>query len=183
MTNRNPNIKTEFQGVRFVQGVVQDNHSIFQNLSRENDQGNDCYIEFVRNGLATNYGIFVQIKSGDSYKDSLGYKFTADKAHLEYWNQGLNLTVGIVFDPEIKKAFWVDVTSYLTSRPDIFTQSYHTIRVDKANEFSEATFPAFIEYCFSFRQLFSSYEKFGRALEWFANIDNSSMDILDKVST
>jgi len=30
MTKKNPNIKTEKQGVRYVQGVVEDNHSIFQ---------------------------------------------------------------------------------------------------------------------------------------------------------
>lgn len=29
MTKRNPNIKTEKQGVRYVQAVVENNHSIF----------------------------------------------------------------------------------------------------------------------------------------------------------
>lgn len=172
MTQRNPNIKTELQGVRFVQGIVQDNHSIFQIFSRENDQGNDCYIEFVRNGVAMNYGIFAQIKSGDSYKDGIGYKITADQAHLYYWNQALTLTIGIVYDPVLRTAFWVDITAYLSKNPHVLQQRYHTIRVERINEFSEGNFPTFMQYCIEFRQRFSSYEKYGHALEWFASIEN-----------
>ncbi|MGN6264548.1 MAG: DUF4365 domain-containing protein, partial [Ginsengibacter sp.] len=172
MTQRNPNIRTELQGVRLVQGIVQDNHSIFQIFSRENDQGNDCYIEFVQDGIATNYGIFVQIKSGDSYKDSLGYKITADQVHLRYWSQALNLTIGIVYDPELKKAFWMDITTYLFENPYVLQQRYHTMRVDRASEFSEENFPAFMEYCIRFREAFSNYEKYGHALEWFADVEN-----------
>lgn len=59
MTFRNPNIKTEFQGVRYVQGVIQDNHSIFQSLSRENDQGNDLYASTTHVGFIAIYrGVF-----------------------------------------------------------------------------------------------------------------------------
>ena len=172
MTFRNPNIKTEFQGVRYVQGVVQDNHSIFQSLSRENDQGNDCYIEFVRNGVALNYGVFAQIKSGASYKDNQGYKIPANKAHLNYWNQGLNLTIGIVHDPETGKAFWVDITAYLKSNPQFLQQEYHSIRIDNTNEFSEDQFPFFMEHCFRYKDEFTNYENYGRSLEWFADVEN-----------
>jgi len=171
MTLRNPNKKTERQGVRFVQGIVEDNYSIYHDFSGD-DQGNDCYIEFVENGRAINYGIFIQIKSGDSYKDNTGYKITADKDHLNYWSKGLNLTIGIVYDPVIEKEFWVDITSYLNSNPNVLQQKYHTIRVDKSQEFSADTFVNFKSYCIKFREVLSSYEKYGRALEWFANIEN-----------
>ncbi|MBS1633997.1 MAG: DUF4365 domain-containing protein [Bacteroidetes bacterium] len=172
MTRRHLNIKTELQGVRFVQAVVQDNHSIVQSFSRENDQGNDCYIEFVKDGMATNYGVFIQIKSGNSYKDKAGYKITADQAHLNYWSQALNLTIGIVYDHELKKALWVDITSYLLDNPHVLRQRYHTIRVEQSNEFSEAAFPEFMEYCISFREAYANYEKYGHALEWFADVGN-----------
>ncbi|HWB24105.1 MAG TPA: DUF4365 domain-containing protein [Chitinophagaceae bacterium] len=171
MTQRNPNKKIELQGVRFVQEVVQENHSIFRDFSGD-DQGNDCYVEFVQNGFATNYGVFLQIKSGKTYKDSLGYKVKADQPHLKYWSQGLNLTILVVFDPEIKKAFWVDVTTYLNNNPHVLLHSSHTIRVDKFQEFSIETFSAFLLYCIKFREILSSYEKYGRALEWFANLQN-----------
>lgn len=175
MTKRNPNIKIEKQGVRFVQAVVEDNHCIFQELSRENDQGNDCYIEFVKDGYATNYCVFVQIKSGNSYKDKSGYKIKADQAHLKYWSKALNLTICVVYDPEIGKAFWVDITSYLAKQPQVLQQHYHTIRIDKDNELHEETFPEFMEYCIKFREHFSNYENYGRSLERFADVSNPGL--------
>jgi hypothetical protein len=171
MTKRNPNTKIELQGVRYVQAVVQDNDSIFEPFSRENDQGNDCLIEFVKNNIATNYGVYVQIKSGRSYKDSQGYKIPADKAHLSYWNNGINLTIGIVYDPELNKAFWVDITSYLNSNPQVLEQEHHAIRVDARNEFAQQTFPMFMDYCFKYGEGFMSYENYGRSLEWFADFN------------
>jgi hypothetical protein len=104
-TTRNTNKKIEFEGVRYVQGVVQNNDCIFHSIALENDQGNDCYIEFVVDGKATNFGVFVQIKSGNSYKDSKGYKIPADKNHLNYWNEPVYPMVGIVYDPVLQKAF------------------------------------------------------------------------------
>lgn len=172
MTKRNPNTKTELQGVRYVQSVVQDSNSIFEPFSRENDQGNDCLIEFVQNGYATNYGIYAQIKSGTSYKDNKGYKIPADKAHLKYWDQGINLTIGIVYDPDVKKAYWVDITAYLKANPQILQQKHHDIRVEIAQEFSLETFSSFIQYCFSYKETYTNYENYGLSLEWFANTDN-----------
>jgi hypothetical protein len=146
MTFRNPNIKTGEQGVQFVQNVIKNNHSIFHPILQENDQGNDCYIEFVKNNIATNYGPFVQIKSGPYYKDGKGYKIPADKSHLKYWSQPLYLSIGIVYDVETEKAFWVDITAYIKDNPQILNQKSHNIRM--------------------------GYEKFGRSLESFANIEN-----------
>lgn len=172
MTFRSQNNKIEWEGVRFVQGVVQDHNSIFQHIARENDQGNDCYIEFVEAGLATNYGVFMQIKSGSSYRDGKGYKIPSDKRHLEYWSNGLYLNIGVVYDPEARKAFWVDITAYLKERPELLTQKNHAIRVPPSREFSHDTFAAFISYCKSFRALFTSHDNFGQSLEKFADLEH-----------
>lgn len=165
MTFHNPNKKTEFAGVRYVQGVVQNSHSIFHQFGQENDQGNDCYIEFVVESEATNYGFFAQIKSGISYKDGKGYKIPANKPHLEYWNESLYQTIGIVYDPEINKAFWVDISAYMKQHPHVLSLNHHNIRVAPENEFSEETFPGLVNYCFQYREGFKSYENFGRSLE------------------
>ncbi len=71
MTLRNPNLKTELAGVRYIQGVVQNNHSIFHPFTRENDQGNDCYIEFVKDGIAMNYGVFAHFRTKELISFSL----------------------------------------------------------------------------------------------------------------
>ncbi len=172
MTFRNPNITTGEQGVQFVQDVVKKSHSIFHPILQENDQGNDCFLEFVINNIATNYGLFVQIKSGPYYKDGKGYKIPADKAHLRYWSQPLYLSIGIVYDIEIKKAFWVDITAYLKENPHVLNQKSHNIRVEPENEFSEELFSSFMDYCFVYKETFTGYEKFGRSLESFASIEN-----------
>jgi len=168
LTQRNPNYKTEFSGVRHVQEVVQNMHSVYHQFLRENDQGNDCYIEFVQEGLATNYGVYVQIKSGGSYKDSKGYKIPCDKAHLEYWDRSLYHTVGIVYDPDIKKAFWVDISTYLKDNNHVLNQKHHSIRVDPTKEFSEKSFADFIAYFSRHRNEYVTYENFGRSLELFS---------------
>ncbi|WP_462267723.1 DUF4365 domain-containing protein [Mucilaginibacter sp.] len=175
MTRRNPNTKIEFQGVRYVQGVVQDNHCIFEPFSRENDQGNDCLIEFVKDGLATNYGVYVQIKSGTSYKDNSGYKIPTDQAHLKYWNQGINLTIGIVYDPKLERAFWVNITAYLKRNPQVLQQNHHAIRIETSNEFSLSSFDFFMQYCIAYKEEYTNYENYGRSLEWLANMDNPNI--------
>ncbi len=167
----NPNRKTELEGVHFVQGVVQNKESSFEPFSHQNDQGNDCYIEFVKNRIPTNYGVFVQIKSGPSFKDANGYKIPADKSHLEYWSKNLYKTIGIVYDPDLSKAFWVDISDYTRLNPAILNQKNHSIRVSSSNEFSEQTFDSFVDYCFQYKIELQSYENFGRSLELFSQVE------------
>lgn len=168
MINRNR--KTELEGVDFVRGVAREMQCSFQEFSHHNDQGNDCYIELVEDLIPTNYGVFVQIKSGSSFKDTLGYKIPADKHHLQYWNRNLYKTIGIVYDPEVGKAFWVDISEYVKSHPEVIRQETHTIRVSPQNEFSVATFQTFMSYCFQYKQELQDYEHFGRSLELFSRV-------------
>jgi hypothetical protein len=172
MTIRNPNTQIEQQGIRYVEAVVQDCHSIIQKIDRDNDQGNDCYIEFVTDGIASNYGVFAQIKSGQSYKDNRGYKIPADRDHINYWYGGLNLNIGIVYDPEINKAFWVDIKEYINSNAHILNQKTHEIRLNVENEFSGQNFVDFTKYCFAFKERLTGYENYGRSLEWFADLEH-----------
>lgn len=167
-----PNRKVNLAGVRHVQGIVENCNSLFQQFDHENDQGNDCYIEFTQNAISTNYGVFAQIKSGESYMDGIGYKIPADKEHLDYWSQSVYKSIGIVFDPKINKAFWVDISAYIKAHPEILSQKSHVIRVSSNADFSEESFERFKEYCFQYKNELQSYENYGRSLELFANIDN-----------
>jgi hypothetical protein len=175
MTKRNQNTKTENEGIRYVMGVVQDHNSIFQPIARENDQGNDCYIEFVENGRATNFAIFVQIKSGASYKDIKGYKIPADRGHMLYWSGGNSLSIGIVYDPDTAKAYWIDIVAYLKERPEVQKQKHHAIRLETAQEFSMETFPAFAAYCRELHAGLASDAGFSKSLEDFSRTDIPSV--------
>lgn len=168
----NPNREIELEGIDFVRAVTRKMRCSFQEFSYHNDHGNDCYIEFVQNMIPSNYGVFVQIKSGRSFKDNSGYKIPADKSHLEYWNKNLYKTIGIVYDPDLTKAFWVDISEYIKSNPHILTQEHHTIRVLPEMEFAMETFNAFMSHCFKYKHELQNYEHFGRSLEAFSKVTN-----------
>jgi hypothetical protein len=169
----NPNRKTELKGIDYVRGVAHSMECSFQEFSHHNDQGNDCYIEFVQNLIPSNYGVFVQIKSGPSFKDSKGYKIPADKSHLSYWKKNLYITIGIVYDEELSKAFWVDISNYIKNNPNILDQESHNIRVSVEDEFTTGTFVSFMNYCFGYKEELQSYENLGRSLELFSETDNA----------
>lgn len=164
--------KMELAGIDHVRAITHSMECSFQEFSHQNDQGNDCYIEFVETLLPSNYGVFVQIKSGSSFKDNIGYKIPADKSHLEYWMRNLYITIGIVFDPELSKAFWVDISNYIKSNPNILDQKSHNIRVSPSNDFTQESFPQFMKYCFQYKAELQSYENLGRSLELFSEVKN-----------
>ena len=169
---RSQNKSVELTGVSFVQNIVQKANCIFEPISLENDLGNDCYIEFIDNEVATSFCVFAQIKSGNSYKDISGYKIPADKDHLEYWANHLIPVIGIVYDPEQEKAFWVNITEYIKNNPSILKQQYHNIRVGINSEFSGINFRQFMQHCVAYGQEYKSYENYGRSLEEFAQVNN-----------
>jgi hypothetical protein len=45
-----------------------------------------------------------------------------------------------VYDPELNKAFWVDIKEYINSNPHILNQKTHEIRINAENEFCGQTF-------------------------------------------
>lgn len=102
-TKRSQNKATEKLGLKYIRSVVEEHNCIFQAIDLENDQGNDCFIEFIDNNIATSFCVFAQIKSGKTYKDKSGYKIPADFDHLQYWTNHILPIVGIVYDLELKK--------------------------------------------------------------------------------
>lgn len=175
MTYRGINRIVELEGINYVRSIVQAHNSIYQEIARENDQGNDAYIEFVINNVATNSGVFIQVKSGESYKDARGYKINTDKRHLEYWSNGLYLTVGIVYDPCSKKAFWIDLSEYISKHFLALNINYHTIRVSDEKEFSFETFGRFTNHFMSLIQQYKTSENYGRSLDLFANVGDPGL--------
>jgi hypothetical protein len=167
-----PNRKIELAGLDYVRSLVNRMECSFQEFSHHNDQGNDCYIEFVENLIPSNYGVFVQIKSGDSFKDGSGYKIPADKRHIAYWAKSLYKAIGIVHDAGESKAFWVDLSLYIKSNPQILQQETHNIRVCKDNELNDSTFNQFVEYCTQYKAELQAYDNLGRSLELFADVGN-----------
>ena len=171
-TKRSANRIVELSGVRYVQSVIEDTNCIFQEIPQHNDQGNDCYIEFISDNVATSFCIFAQIKSGQSYKDESGYKIPANKEHLEYWQKHLLPVAGIIYDENLNKGFWINISSYIKSNPEILNKASHTIRISPDNEFSFDKFDEFKNHFTGYINEYKSFENFGRSLDHFAKVDS-----------
>jgi len=174
-TQRSANKIVERSGIRYVQNVIENTNCIFQEISHINDQGNDCYIEFISDNVATSFCIFAQIKSGNSYKNTSGYKIPADKVHIEYWHNHLLPVVGIVYDEEQKKAFWINISSYIKSNPQILNKNSHTIRIPIESEFSFEKFDDFKSHFIEYINEYKSFENFGRSQDQFSKIDSPDL--------
>lgn len=171
-TRRSNNRVTELAGVNYVQQVVQRYNCIFQPIALENDQGNDGFIEFINENVATSFCIFVQIKSGQSYKTAKSYKIPADKNHLKYWNNALNPIVGIVYDSNLNKGFWVNISEYLKTHQEELYKDTHSVNIPVQNEFTLNTFEEFKQRFCNYISEYKSNENYGRSLEQYANFDN-----------
>ncbi len=170
-TKRSQNKVVEKLGIRYVQTIIENNNCIYQPISGENDQGNDCYIEFINNNITTSFCLFAQIKSGKSYKNKSGYKIPTDSNHLHYWRNHILPIAGIVYDVDLEKAYWINISEYLKTHSDEILGKSHNIRVDASNEFSAETFHLFKEHFVQYSQEYKSYENFGRSLEAFSNVN------------
>lgn len=106
---------TEKLGVAEVIRICAKARTIFRPTSTD-DVGIDGFIELVDDGAVTGVIAGVQIKSGDSFIDNTGNKFTfkADQEHFGYWARCSFPVIGIVFSPDYEKAVWLDLTSVST---------------------------------------------------------------------
>lgn len=164
-TKRKPTAGTAADGFHYVSGIVARANCIIQKVDADNDQGNDAYIEFISNEVATSLFAWVQIKSGASYRRSEGYAIPTDREHFEYWNNFPVPVIGIVYDPERKLSVWVNISDFLRSHPGVIEDGPFTIPA--SNEFSDDTFAGFKQQLISYN--YSSDWFFGRSLDYFAD--------------
>ncbi|MDY0170313.1 MAG: DUF4365 domain-containing protein [Thermoguttaceae bacterium] len=169
-TKRKKSAGTSSEGVHYVGGVVARHNGIFQKIDEGNDQGHDAYIEFISGKEATSLFAWVQIKSGVSYRRKGGYAIPADKDHFDYWKSSPAPVVGIVYDPDLDSAVWINISEYLHSNPDIAENGPYSIRISAENEFSARTFDAFKKQLLAYN--FSSNWHFGQSLVFLSDTGN-----------
>lgn len=101
------------------------------------DVGFDGEIELVEGDNATGQIIKVQGKAGRSYlrnEKSDRFDFYSDASHLEYWKGANNPVALVIYDPDAKLAYWVDVKRYLALHPEVLTDRSHKITFDKSRD-------------------------------------------------
>ena len=169
-TNRKKSAGTSSEGFHYVGGIVTDANCIIQKVDQDNDQGNDAYIEFISNEVATSLFAWVQIKTGVSYRRSNGYAIPADREHFEYWNNSPVPVIGFVYDPEKEIAVWINISEFLRSHSDAIENGPYSIPIPSENEFSVETFELFKQRLIS--DNYSSNWFFGRSLEFLAETED-----------
>jgi hypothetical protein len=170
-TKRKETVAISSRGVNYVRTLVEAQNCIFQKIDLENDQGNDAYIEFVRDEQSTGCLIAAQIKSGASYisEDGSTFFLKSDRSHFEYWAACSLPVVGIVFNPQTQVAAWCNVTAFLAANPGNIVRGPYTIPIFSSQVLSPQTFSAFTEHFLSYQATYRSDQSFGRTLELFSN--------------
>ena len=104
----------ERDGVNYVRSIVEHANCIFNEIHRENDYGNDGFIELVDGEIVTGKCLLVQIKSGKSYNSEDSCNIPASGEHFKYWMSHKLPVIGIVFDPNHQCAFWMNISPRLS---------------------------------------------------------------------
>ncbi len=125
-------------GVNFVKSIVEEAGSLFHKIEHENDLGIDGIIEFIKDETPTNKSIAIQIKSGKSYFNLQNTESLIPvNDHYDYWVNYPLPVYGLVYSPELKKGFWVNIKDYLKVHGHCSVIRYSN---SKTNEFNLDTF-------------------------------------------
>ena len=135
----------ERDGVNYVRNIVEHSNCIFNEIHRENDYGNDGFIELVDGEILTGKCFLVQIKSGRSYNTKNSCTIPANVEHCNYWKSHKLSVIGIVFDPDEQCAFWMNISSFIKRNPLIVSNGPYNLTFPKRtiNRFDSAGFLEF----------------------------------------
>lgn len=102
------------EGLNFIRGVVEERGSLFHEVRGENDRGIDAYMDLLWEDSDDVKIVALQIKSGNSYFDEhrCQCKIPVGKHH-EYWANYSLPVYGVVYVPNRKTAYWVDIKKFL----------------------------------------------------------------------
>ena len=109
------NRTTERAGVNAARSLFEAAHCVFQEVHGANDYGKDAYVDLTRDKVITGVCIGVQVKSGASYRSGDGYAIPT-KAHVGCWANSPIPIAGIVYDPDLVRMFWCDLTAACRQR-------------------------------------------------------------------
>lgn len=132
MKNKKTNT-TSKKGVNFVRTIVDDSECFFHKIEQENDLGIDAIIEFLKNEKPLNKSIAIQIKSGPSYYNSKKQECIIPiDSHRDYWQRYPLPVYGVVYIPELKLGYWIDIKHYLDNNKNSNTIKFTG---NRANQF------------------------------------------------
>ncbi|MFJ5633899.1 DUF4365 domain-containing protein [Streptomyces goshikiensis] len=98
--------------VNAVRTLLEEHDHIVQEISGQNDFGEDLYVTFTEDGAVTSDTIKVQVKGGESWRRGNGYAVPVDR-HGDTWAEGNIPVYCVVYDPDAKDLYWANATQQL----------------------------------------------------------------------
>ncbi|WP_344489190.1 DUF4365 domain-containing protein [Streptomyces enissocaesilis] len=98
--------------VNALRTLLEEHDHIVQEISGQNDFGEDFYVTFTDDGDVTSDTIKVQVKGGDSWRRGNGYVVPVDR-HRDTWSEGNIPVYCVVYDPNSKNLYWANATQQL----------------------------------------------------------------------
>ncbi|MFE3580001.1 DUF4365 domain-containing protein [Streptomyces vinaceus] len=98
--------------VNALRTLLEEHDHIVQEISGQNDFGEDLYVTFTDEGDVTSDMIKVQVKGGESWRRGNGYAVPVDR-HGDTWADGNVPVYCVVYDPDTKSLYWANATQQL----------------------------------------------------------------------
>ncbi|MFE5540135.1 DUF4365 domain-containing protein [Streptomyces sp. NPDC056492] len=135
--------RIEQAAVNALRALLQRHDHVVEEISGQNDYGEDLFVTFAEAGRVTNDVIKVQVKGGASWRRSYGYGVPV-RQHAETWANGNVPVFCVVFDPDTERLYWANATEQLRvgghggGRP-------RTVRLPGTAVLDDATLAAFVD--------------------------------------
>ncbi|MFE5840218.1 DUF4365 domain-containing protein [Streptomyces niveus] len=104
--------RMEQAAVNAMRTLLQRHDHVVEEISGQNDYGEDLFVTFAEAGRVTNDVIKVQVKGGASWRRSYGYAVQV-RQHSETWANGNVPVFCVVFDPDTEQLYWANATEQL----------------------------------------------------------------------
>lgn len=98
--------------VNALRTLLEDHDHIVQEISGQNDFGEDFYVTFTEDGDVTSDTVKVQVKGGDSWRRGNGYAVPVNR-HGDTWADGNIPVYCVVYDPNTRNLYWANATQQL----------------------------------------------------------------------
>ncbi|OEJ95109.1 DUF4365 domain-containing protein [Streptomyces thermolilacinus] len=135
--------RMEQAAVNALRTLLQSHDHVVEEISGQNDYGEDLFVTFADAGRVTNDVIKVQVKGGASWRRAYGYAVPV-RQHGETWANGNVPVFCVVFDPDEGRLCWANATEQLRrgarkGRPP------RTVRVPATAVLDDTTVGSFVD--------------------------------------
>lgn len=104
------------EAVLAVERFCLDQRWVYFEVPGHADFGKDGYVDIVtEKGAVTGSCFAVQIKGGRSRRRSGGYRIEGSSNNRRQWANSTIPVIGLVWDPDMSRLFWLDLTDTLTT--------------------------------------------------------------------